>query len=701
MQQMHEASKKYPYMSVFEEELVRLHDDLRNHPGKYARILEDWAKWYDRETSAVRLPSSDLLLREGSAVLQEAVSYLRSLKLGKLRSLEVSKALCFAGQLHCHAAGKLGLDSHNSPSLVTPERFQRILATAKVETLPFRSAARLSFDVQKGEMTGPSGRASAFLAKQDSVAENCCFGPLTPLEALLCLVIDDGVQDRGHRRNIFDVKHRLIGVAHGLHLYSGVMSVMNFCPKLEAEHPAIDTLHVQRRQRLTLQDFKEGSDVWDILKPRMCVGCGGICLGNSRAMRKYRGLDENGQEIPEAFCHPSCDLCPHCGKLLEDSGKNMAICFTRHGKTQRLHQCCIAAAFHMYCKVCRAESIENFLEYNDANRPALDNVKDLIQERMGRRKSALQEGDIVCKTCVRSMFEEYRLRVKGGEIGAAKSGPKTTAPPSASKDGYPSAAAPEVCHLCHKAILTGTRRVQMDSRWVHETCFSKSLEVPCAHCKKTIKAGDARISLGKKEIHKRCLEAFYAANPTAVSKFGSDPELHQCVHCQKVIEQGEGPTMFEGKWYHKVCCEAKFEKGYKGPSLNKVCAKCEKEIFISDAILVKEKWLHKRCWEDSQVCSCAFCGGLIVEVSQKAQMDGHVLHPHCVRLFLESGRPATSQQKQAAVAVSDATCSPLWVHRCFTQRGKAGTRAVERKVKRRSVTTVGRRSLSGPTGCNP
>ena len=35
----------------------------------------------------------------------------------------------------------------------------------------------------------------------------------------------------------------------------------------------------------------------------------------------------------------------------------------------------------------------------------------------------------------------------------------------------------------------------------------------------------------------------------------------------------------------------------------------------------------------------------------------------------------------------------LWVHRCFTQRGKAGTRAVERKVKRRSVTTVRRRSL--------
>ena len=60
---------------------------------------------------------------------QEATAYLRSLQLGRVR-LEVSKALCFAGQLHCHAAGKLGLDSHDSPSLVTEERFQQILQTA-------------------------------------------------------------------------------------------------------------------------------------------------------------------------------------------------------------------------------------------------------------------------------------------------------------------------------------------------------------------------------------------------------------------------------------------------------------------------------------------------------------------------------------------------------------------------------------------
>ena len=36
------------------------------------------------------------------------------------------------------------------------------------------------------------------------MAENCCFGLLTPLEALLALVIDDGVSSRGHRKNIFE-----------------------------------------------------------------------------------------------------------------------------------------------------------------------------------------------------------------------------------------------------------------------------------------------------------------------------------------------------------------------------------------------------------------------------------------------------------------------------------------------------------------
>ena len=66
----HEQWQDTPYFYPFLTE-----KNPQQKQSSDSRILEDWAKWYDRETSAVRLPSSDLLLREGSAVLQDAWCY--------------------------------------------------------------------------------------------------------------------------------------------------------------------------------------------------------------------------------------------------------------------------------------------------------------------------------------------------------------------------------------------------------------------------------------------------------------------------------------------------------------------------------------------------------------------------------------------------------------------------------------------------
>lgn len=46
-------------------------------------------------------------------------------------------------------------------------------------------------------------------------------------------------------------------------------------------------------------------------------------------MRKYRGLDEQGVEMENAYCHPECDVCPQCGERLEESGENLCTRFTR------------------------------------------------------------------------------------------------------------------------------------------------------------------------------------------------------------------------------------------------------------------------------------------------------------------------------------------------------------------------------------
>ena len=45
---------------------------------------------------------------------------------------------------------------------------------------------------------------------------------------VLSLLIDDGVLDRNHRRNIYDTRFTDVGIAHGLHTVYGEMLTMDF-----------------------------------------------------------------------------------------------------------------------------------------------------------------------------------------------------------------------------------------------------------------------------------------------------------------------------------------------------------------------------------------------------------------------------------------------------------------------------------------
>lgn len=719
MQQIHRPSKSYPYMSVFEEELLRLHDELRNHPGRYARVLETWLKRFDAQRSVVRLPSGPLLLREGATVLCEAMEFLKAQEghfKPKVKQLTPSKALCYGCQLHCHAAGRLGLDAHVSPSLVSEERFAEILRTLKVrETTSTRQASvaarsTVTCGATKEEMTGPNARASAFLVKEDQVAENCCFGPLTPLEAVLSLVVDDGEASRGHRRNIFDHRHRFVGVAHGLHLFSGVMSVMAFSPKetlTEKASAELDGLHRAFRGRLTVADFVAGDALLDIVRPRMCVGCGGIQLGDG--MRKYRGLDEQGVEMENAYCHPECDVCPQCGERLEESGENLCTRFTRNGMTKRCHQRCIAQAFGMYCKLCGAPKSGNFMEYNDFNRPALEPIMDLIVVKA--KVKTLREGDLLCHACVEPLFQAHRRRVDEQLSALAKKreeeASKVCVACGKQVRGVPvifngalyhkkchskchskpcvvckqmisehderlimeeethvhrrcadrfrkgrAAGAKALCGQCGNEFSSTSRRVQVDALWMHEECYQKSRETRCRVCRELIRT-EPRVSWSQEggQMHKRCMDLLsqedkakmFAETNSRVEPFSVQKiDLHRCVHCEKDIATDASPTLFEGRWYHKVCWETKLKSWASKPEtpsrpgLQKSCQACGREILM-DAVLVKDQWLHRGCFEQSQVVRCAFCQLLIQEVSQKAMLDEKALHTHCIRPFLEKG----------------------------------------------------------------
>jgi hypothetical protein len=45
----------------------------------------------------------------------------------------------------------------------------------------------------------------------------------------LQLVIDDGIKDRGHRKNVFNEKFDQVGIAFGSHSKFGYMCVMDYC----------------------------------------------------------------------------------------------------------------------------------------------------------------------------------------------------------------------------------------------------------------------------------------------------------------------------------------------------------------------------------------------------------------------------------------------------------------------------------------
>lgn len=174
---------------ALERGIVEEMNRARRDPSGYAALIEGTLRWYDG--TVYREPGQTTVrTEEGSRAAREAVRVLRALR----------------------PVGALGRSDGMSAAARDHVRDQARGATGHVGSDGSTFADRVS---RYGEW-------------RTSVSENIAYGPRTPREVVMGLIVDDGVPDRAHRRNMFDPVATVAGVACGPHARYAWVCVIDY-----------------------------------------------------------------------------------------------------------------------------------------------------------------------------------------------------------------------------------------------------------------------------------------------------------------------------------------------------------------------------------------------------------------------------------------------------------------------------------------
>ncbi len=161
----------------------------RQNPALYATFVEEMRRNYSG--GICLLPGNiRLRTREGVHALDDAIHFLHRAK--PQPPLAVSPGLCLAAADHCReqAGGAMGHYSSNG--------------------------------------SDPGNRISRYGVVNQGWAENIAYGHHTGREIVLALIVDDGVRNRGHRKNIFNSTYNVAGAAYGPHAGFGSVCSIDF-----------------------------------------------------------------------------------------------------------------------------------------------------------------------------------------------------------------------------------------------------------------------------------------------------------------------------------------------------------------------------------------------------------------------------------------------------------------------------------------
>lgn len=177
------------YYAALDRGIVDELNRARTNPSGYASGLERELQYY--RGNLFRRPGDDSALetREGTSAVLEAIRVLRQTP--PMSPLRLSAPMSEAAEDHVRDQAPRGLMNHRGTD------------------------GSMAWD-----------RVSRYGEWKKKISENMTFGPMTAHDVVSALLIDDGIADRGHRKNVLDPEVRLVGVACGTHKSYRVMCDM-------------------------------------------------------------------------------------------------------------------------------------------------------------------------------------------------------------------------------------------------------------------------------------------------------------------------------------------------------------------------------------------------------------------------------------------------------------------------------------------
>jgi len=188
------------YLTRLEADIVREHNLLRRNPAAYAEYVDEMTAWFDpSDERMLRIPGrTTLVTREGPMATREASQALRAAEAQP--ELRPSQGMSRGARDHAVSQRGGGMGH-----------------TGADGSLPWDRVARY------GKWSG-------------TIAENISYGAYGEADArriVLSLVVDDGVESRGHRDNILNAAFGVIGVGCGRHETYDTVCVITYAGSYE------------------------------------------------------------------------------------------------------------------------------------------------------------------------------------------------------------------------------------------------------------------------------------------------------------------------------------------------------------------------------------------------------------------------------------------------------------------------------------